>query len=256
MFNIDKSHLGSISSGNSAFYSSAKDEIIDDVPEDDTYVLQKNEGYDIHFVQNQQQCSKAKEFVKQMYALRGYQTQNISIDLASSRQITFVVVIGEMIVGAVTLRNDSSNGLLADALYQNELDGFREKDRNICELSKFALDPQYSSKEMIASLFQIAYVHARKVYQATDFFCEVNPRHAAPHKRMFGFRQIGEERTCARVDAPAVLLHLELGYIQSQTSVDCDLHINTKKSIYSYFSSNKIEEIIFDRLPREFVVCA
>lgn len=69
---------------------------------------------------------------------------------------------------------------------------------------------------MIALLFQISYIYARNLYQATDFFCEVNPRHATPQKRMFGFQQIGKEKICPRVNAPAVLLHLEHELIKSR----------------------------------------
>lgn len=165
-------------------------------------LLQRN-GYSIHLVSSLKQCIKASTLIKRMYASRGYQTESTSVFLYTPNQFTFLALIGDIIAGTVTLRIDSEEGLLADELYSQEINNFRARGKKVCELSKFALDPQYSSKEIIASLFQAAYIYARDIGKATDFFCEVNPRHTAPQKRMFGFRQIGEKKTCPRVNAPA-----------------------------------------------------
>jgi hypothetical protein len=78
---------------------------------------------------------------------------------------------------------------------------------------------------MIASLFQVAYTYAHNILKATDFFCEVNPRHAGPQKRMFGFRPIGSVKTCPRVNAPAVLLHLALTYVKAQIFISRRAHL-------------------------------
>jgi len=197
-------------------------------------LLQRN-GYSIHLVNSLKQRIKASTLIKQMYASRGYDTENISFFTHDPNQFTFLVSVGEIAAGTVTLQIDSDRGLLADELYHQEISHFREKGRKVCELSKFALDPQYSSKEMIASLFQVAYICAHSVYRSTDFFCEVNPRHAGPQKHMFGFQQIGEEKICSRVNAPAVLLHLDTKYIETQV-------VNVRKKtdrktriLYPYF---------------------
>ena len=208
-----------------------------DLATEPNYLLQRN-GFSIHLVDSLKQCIKASTLIKRMYASRGYCTESNATFSLKPNQFTFLASIGGITAGTVTLGVDSDEGLLADELYGHEINSFRREGSRVCELSKFALDPQYSSKEMIASLFQVAYAFAHDIHKATDFFCEVNPRHAGPQKRMFGFRQIGNVRTCPRVNAPAVLLHLELEFIKNQINSLAGLHKeNTKnRSLYSYFS--------------------
>ncbi|HBV20163.1 MAG TPA: N-acetyltransferase [Nitrosomonas sp.] len=210
MLNTNKSLPNYASDSNPTLFVPSFD-TLDNTREKQTYHLNRN-GYSIHIVNSLKHRIKANTLIKRMYASRGYQTQNASIFPPSPDQITFATFIGEIIIGTVTLKNDSANGLLADELYGDEINLFRKNGRKVCELSKFALDPQYSSKEMITSLFQVTFLYARNVLNTTDFFCEVNPRHAGFHKHVFGFQPSGELRTCPRVNAPAVLLHLELDH--------------------------------------------
>lgn len=198
-------------------------------------LLQRN-SYSIHLVNSFKQRIKATTLIKQMYASRGYSTESNSVFSHKPNEFTFLASIGDIVAGTLTLKIDSEEGLLADELYHSEIDCFREKGRRVCELSKLVLDPQHGSKEMIAVLFQFAYIYARNLYQATDFFCEVNPRHATPQRRMFGFQQIGEKKICPRVNAPAVLLHLEHKFIEKQINSlagTCDTN-TTSRSLYPH----------------------
>lgn len=181
-------------------------------------LLQQN-GYSIHLVNSLKQRIKTSTLIKRMYASRGYDTRKTSIFSQSSQEFTFLALVKDIAAGTLTLRLDSTEGLLADTLYRSEIDFFRKQGGRVCELSKLVLDPQHGLKEMIAVLFQFAYVYARRFYQATDFFCEVNPRHALPQKRMFGFQKIGNEKICPRVNAPAVLLHLKHEFIKKQIKI-------------------------------------
>jgi hypothetical protein len=72
----------------------------------------------------------------------------------------------------------------------------------------------------------------------------VNPRHVAFYKRMLGFNQLGPERMCSRVNAPAVLLRLELEYVDQQIALlggKSDTASGVR-SLYPYFF-NKSDEI-------------
>lgn len=153
---------------------------------------------------------KLNKLVERMYAWRGYRTETQAELAPPPHRIALVASRGEQLFGTLTLGLDGKEGLLADELYRQEINTFRGGERKVCELSKLAVDPEHSSKELLAALFHLAYVYGRIVHGATDAFIEVNPRHAGYYKRLLGFRQIGERRSCPRVDAPAVLLHLEL----------------------------------------------
>ena len=65
-------------------------------------------------------------------------------------------------------------------------------------------------------MFHIAYMYARRLHRCTDILIEVNPRHVRFYRSMLGFEVLGPERTCPRVNAPAVLLRLRLDHAQEQ----------------------------------------
>ena len=104
---------------------------------------------------------------------------------------------------------------------------------------------------MLASLINLAYIYARIVHDVDDAFIEINPRHVGFYKRMLGFRQIGEKRTCERVDAPAVLMHLELDYMDEQISSLAGSREPAKeRSLYAYFLTKHEEEKVAHSLRR------
>lgn len=197
--------------------------------------------YSIYLADSIQVRRKALALIKRMYSWRGYDTESTVVSLQNPSQLTFVAANDQHIAGTVTLGLDSKGYLLADELYGQEINAFREKGRRVCELSKFALDPQYSSKEIIASLFHLAYIYGRAIHNATDLFGEVNPRHTKFHERMFGFRQISDIRTCPRVGAPAVLLHLDLEYVGAQIASLAGSNSPGERSIYPYCAARQDE---------------
>jgi len=73
------------------------------------------------------------------------------------------------------------------------------------------------------------------------------------YERMMGFKQLGPERICLRVNAPAVLLTLEMSYMSEQIEKYGGLGPDAKntKSIYPYFFSRTDELGITQRLLRD-----
>lgn len=213
-------------------------------------LLQRN-GYSIHLVSSLKQRIKASTLIKRMYASRGYQTENASVFSTSSNQYTFEARQSQQLIGTLTLTIDTGKGLLADTLYQTELNQFRQQGRRLCEVSKLAFNPETSSKEIFASLFHMAYIFACHIHNTDDSFIEINPRHATFYKRMLGFCQIGELRTCPRVNAPAVLLHLDLEYMKEQITTQAGQFDQKTKSIYPHFLSQNREKEITQRIQIE-----
>ncbi len=169
---------------------------------------------------------------------------------ASPNRLIFVALsaVEHELFGTLTLGLDSREGLLADALYEEEINVFRRAGRKVCELSRFAVDRRYGSKEVFASLFHLAYVYAR-FHHATDAFIEVNPRHAAFYQRQLGFRRLGDIRICPRVAAPAVLLHLDCAHMTAQLSRHAGSRDSDEKSLYPYFLPARGEESSGNRIP-------
>ncbi len=177
-------------------------------------VLEHDE-YRIKLVRTGEQRRLASKLIARMYASRGYDAEVPSTVAHSDDSVTFGAYNARRFCGTLTLGFDFGHGLLADTLYRAEIDAFRGKGSRVCELSRFAIDPDYSSKGLLASLFQAACMHALDLGMDVAVI-EVNPRHTAFYRRILGFRQSGEVRTCPRVNAPAALLHVEVRYVADQ----------------------------------------
>ncbi|MBN8450516.1 MAG: hypothetical protein J0M13_16245 [Candidatus Accumulibacter sp.] len=152
----------------------------------------------------------ASMLVRRMYAWRGYQTEGLGLLAQDPSRLTLAAWHGDEVVATLTLSCDSPAGLLADALYSLELSRLRRPGHSICEVSRLAVDPEFSSPALLVTLIQSAHRHAQQYFAASDVVIEVNPRHVRYYQRVLGFRQLGGRRQCPRVDAPAVLLHRPL----------------------------------------------
>lgn len=172
--------------------------------------LSSPRGVDIRPARTPKQHGLANSLVRRMYAWRGYRTEAQRQSLDDQNRITLAAWQYDEVVATLTLRRDSSCGLLADAHYGDVLERLRRPDRVVCEVSRLAIDPDFSSRDLLNKLFSTALDYGREHFSASDAVMEVNPRHVRYYQRCLGFRQLGDVRQCLRVDAPAVLLHQEI----------------------------------------------
>jgi hypothetical protein len=193
--------------------------------------------------------SSTSYLLKRRYAWRGYQVDGIDkrqpnrISLSACDQ-------DETVVATISVGLDSSAGLFVDTLYRDDVDRVRGADRRVCEFTKLAIDETVRSKPVLAALFHIAFIYARRLNQCTDLFIELNPRHVGFYKRMLGFDEWGAQRFDVRVSAPAVLMRLDLTYAQREIQAlggQPELAA-TKRSLYPYFFSAREENEVVCRL--------
>lgn len=180
-------------------------------PQDATRV--RRQEFKVRLATTEDRRKSASLLIEKMYSWRGYDADILHQDPS---RITLVAHQENKLAGTVTLGLDGPKGLVVDELYKTEIDALRIKGRRIAELTKLAVDESTASKSVLAALFHIAFIYAFHIHKYTDFVIEVNPRHEIFYKRMLGFNRIGEERMCLRVGAPAVLLHLDLDYIDQK----------------------------------------
>ena len=191
--------------------------------------------FHIRMANSQGRREAASLLLKKMYGWRGY-----DIDPALQHamdKITLFAETGGQTVGTMSLCLDNAaSGLPADENFQTELDMLREQRRRLCEPSRLAID-KGMSKRVFAALIHISYIYAHNIHRYTDYVIEVNPRHVMFYKRMLGFKDFGSERACTRVNAPAVLLRLELDYMGEQIRKFGGLmeQQNNERSFYPYF---------------------
>lgn len=208
-------------------------------------VQEKN--YKIRLAHSRNSFNSASMLVQRMYLQKGY---NIPGMQKMPDRITLSASHNGDMEGTITLGIDAGNGLLADENYKQEIDQLRAEGRKVCELTKFAVDQTRGSKRVLAALFNVAHIFGRVMQKQTDVVIEVNPRHVNFYKRMLGFKDFGPERMCGRVNAPSVLLRLELDYVDHQ--IECwggkAEEAQGEKSLYPYFFSKEDQEGIAQRL--------
>jgi len=145
--------------------------------------------------------------IERMYSTRGLTVYHPEL-AQTDRQTTIVACRGDHLFATLTLGLDAASGLMADMLYSPEINAARARGGRVCEVTRMAMDPEHNSPEVMADIFQLVYVLARRIYRMTDLFIEVHPRHAGFYRRTLGYRVVGDERVCPRVGAPAVLMHM------------------------------------------------
>ena len=175
----------------------------------------EQDKFKIRLANSEGRRESADILINKRYSWRGYGTARALNDEPNS--ITLMADLKGHIIGTLTIGLDSGAGLLVDQLYQDEIDRLRHEHRIVCEFTKLAVDQASHSKRVLAALFHLAFIYANRIHGATDLVIEINPRHAVFYRRMLGFTQLGEERMCPRVNAPALLLHLTCEYVAEQT---------------------------------------
>ena len=163
------------------------------------------------------QRSSANILIDRMYSWRGYQTESGALeDGQSLDRITLVASDRDVVIGTMSVGFDSPAGLLVEDLFPVEVNALRKAGSRICEFTKLAMDAELSSKQVLASLFHVAYIYAHRIRGFDCLMIEVNPRHVRYYERVLGFEVLGPERLNRRVNAPAVLLCLRFAHTQEQ----------------------------------------
>ena len=212
--------------------------------------FKQEQRFKIRIASSESRRRSASMVIKKMYLSRGYGSPTLE---DNPYRITVLVSQDERVVGTTTLGLDSSQGLLADQSYKDELDKLRSQGRRVCEMTKLAIDDEnVDSKHIVAVLFHLCKIYGHNIHQASDFVIEINPRHALFYRRMLGFEPFGPERVCPRVNAPSVLLRLPVEYADEQITRYGGQLRSAKgvKSLYPYCFTKDDEIGITGRLQR------
>ena len=208
--------------------------------------------FKIRAADSSRQLDAASMLIEKMYATRGYETNPLTDDSTSNR-FTLVAGNGSSAVGTLTIGFDSPAGLLVDELFLDEVSVLRGAGRRVCEFTKFAVDRGVGSRQALAALFHVAYVHAHRIRGCDDLLIEVNPRHVRYYEAMLGFTVLSPQRLNKRVNAPAVLMSLDLSYAQEQINKfgGKPERSANERSLYPYAFSVSDEASIFGKLQRD-----
>jgi hypothetical protein len=211
-----------------------------------------HDSYGIRLTDTTEGRNSASMLINRMYAWRGYgATHDFGDD---PNRITLTATDKGEVVGTLTIGIDSPIGLMADQIFKEELDVYRNRGARLCEITKLAFDPSVKSKTSLANLFHLAVIYARDIHNCTDAVIEVNPRHRRFYERMLGFQQDGALKVNPRVNAPCYLLHVNVNFVTEQIKKHggtCNAeNVTSEKSFYPYFFSPREEQGIIRRLLR------
>ena len=214
--------------------------------------ITREDQFKIRLAHNDERSRDARFFVEKRYGEAGYHGEDRAARNTCPESITLATYHGEQVIGTMSLGFDVGKGLLADELYKAEIDLVRARGGSVAEITQFALDTQMTSKRFLAAMFNVAYIYLCNLWSYTDLVIEVNPAHAPFYVRMLGFVAIGEERLCTRVNAPAVVLWLNLVEKQKIMRAVAGQHqiARQDKTLYPYFFPAQEEARITDRLLR------
>jgi hypothetical protein len=215
---------------------------------DSAEILLERSDFQVRLADSRGRRNKSSLLINRMYSWRGYKRSENNDRSQEVDRITLQACRADTVFGTLTLAFDSKAGLAADALYHSEIEAHRKCGAKVCELTRLAVDPKDGSKEVLGALFHLAYIYGGLLRGVTDVFIEVNPRHVSFYRRMLDFEQVGEQKMCERVDAPAVLLHLEVAYVAEQIARYGGHRGRGKRSLYPYFFSKQEEEGLVGRI--------
>ena len=198
--------------------------------------------------------SSAHILVNRMYAARGYTTSSVP-DHSNSNRITLLASEEGETVGTITVSFDGPQQLLVDESFAAEVGQLRAEGFVLCEFIKLAVDRVVRSKKVLASLMDAAFLCAREVQRCDKVLIEVNPRHVRFYETMLGFEVLRRDRMNHRVNAPAVLMSLDLEFADAQV---LDAHQDDssaaagKRSLYRHGFTPEERSGLVNRLRRSY----
>lgn len=196
--------------------------------------------------------SSAHILVNRMYTGRGYS----SVSMPESHNVNRLTLIGQdrdVTLGTITIGFDGAGGMLADECFHDSVAKLRDEGLVLCEFVKLAIDDGTQSKRVLASLFHTAFIYAHEIRGCDRIVIEVNPRHVRFYRTMLGFSLLAGERMNCRVNAPAVLLALDLAEASArigQVNASKNSDASAERSMYRYCFSPEEMSGIVSRLKR------
>ncbi|MFZ6734268.1 N-acyl amino acid synthase FeeM domain-containing protein [Undibacterium sp. Ji42W] len=204
-------------------------------------------GFKVKLVNSMNDRESINMLVNQRFSSRGYAHPEKS---RAMNVLSLQATIENRIVGTLSVQFDSGDGLPLDKLYQFELDSLRRRGAKLCQFTKLAIEKEVKSRSVLASLFHIAEIWALRVRSYNYICIEVNPRHVAFYQRMLKFTVLSDVRDNQQIQAPSVLLGIDLNYVASlvaQFGGKPEL-ADTERSFYPYLFSPEEEVNLAARL--------
>ncbi len=204
-----------------------------------------NNAFHIAVASDPLRRGRASSLLQRRYAWRGYSVPPLQQHGGADR-VTLSACMEETTIATLTASVDADEGLYVGRLYPEPVDALRAQGRKLCEFTKLAVDDSVRSHTVLGAIFHVACIYVIDLHACTDVLIEVNPRHVRFYERMLGFTRAADERLDPEVNAPAVLMRLDLGHCAGEIARLGGLRAHAKeRSFYPFFfARNEADEII------------
>lgn len=166
--------------------------------------------FKIRLANSASRLGRASSLVQRRYAWRGY--SSAPLEHTTPGRVTLSASVEDATVATITAGVDNDDGMYVSRLYPEEIGALRAEGRKLCEFTKLAVDESVRSHAVLGAIFHVACMYVINLHHCTDVLVEVNPRHVRFYQRMLGFKRAAGERLDPAVNAPAVLLRLDLDH--------------------------------------------
>lgn len=128
----------------------------------------------------------------------------------------FIFQSHRKVLATLTQVFDSSGfGLPMDCLYERELDGLRQKNRLVTEISALATARPFRMRNLTVHLWRATLKHSR-ANSIDDICIMVNPKHVRFYTKILLFEQFGPLLFYDKVQAQAVPLRVDVNRIEER----------------------------------------
>jgi hypothetical protein len=207
-----------------------------------------NNEFQIAVVSDPLRRGGASSLLQRRYAWRGYSVPPLQQHAGSDR-VTLSACMEEATIATLTASLDASDGLFVARLYPDEVHDLRAQGRKLCEFTKLAVDDSVRSHTVLGAIFHVACIYVIDLHACTDVLIEVNPRHVRFYERMLGFTRAADERLDPEVNAPAVLMRLDLGHCAGEIARLGGMRGRAReRSFYPFFFAHSEATEIIRRL--------
>lgn len=174
--------------------------------------IQRSSDLQVVIARSPTHRAQAFELAARRYAWRQYEFPDMGLPFPDARRVqhytTLLTLQHGRPVATITVGLDNPHGMLVDEVNPAEVGALREGGAKVAELVRLAIEDGVDSKKVWLAMLETLVSYCMVEHRRTDILIEVNPRHVAFYKRVFGFEPLGPERTCLRVGAPCRLLRL------------------------------------------------
>jgi hypothetical protein len=205
--------------------------------------------FEVRLANSSSRRGRASSLIQRRYAWRGYAASPLTGN--SPSRVTLSACVEDETVATITAGIDADEGLYVAQCYADEVAALRDEGRRLCEFTKLAVDESVRGHAVLGAIFHVACTYAIEVHRCTDVLIEVNPRHVRFYQRMLGFEQAAGERLDSVVNAPAVLLRLDLAHCAREMArLGGRRKFDGERSFYPFFLSPSQSPAIVSRLQR------